>query len=274
MRREPRVRLAPQLLGVLVPVRDEQELLPRCLAALADAARALHGRHPEVAIRVVIVLDGCTDDSSGVVDQAPWPAGLVRPLTVSTHALGVGAARATGAARLIGLAGDLGVDTQQTWLASTDADSTVNVGWLIEQVEAAVAGREARVGTVVLDTGEPDAGVANGAAPHTGRVELAARWARLQQHVEGHPHVHGANLGVRADWYLRVGGFPAVPSGEDARLVDALAAAGAAVLRTAQHPVVTSDRRAGRAPGGVADDLADLAGSLPATAQGNGPTCR
>ncbi len=75
-----------------------------------------------------------------------------------------------------------------------------------------------------------------------------------------HPHVHGANLGVRGDAYLAVGGFPPLAVSEDAALVGALALAGRTVLRTPSCPVVTSARRHPRAPGGFGTDLDQLAG--------------
>jgi hypothetical protein len=70
--------------------------------------------------------------------------------------------------------------------------------------------------------------------------------------------VHGANLGFRASAYLRAGGFPAVPTGEDRALVAALDAAGGRVLRTRALTVVTSARREARAPHGFGDYLTGL----------------
>jgi hypothetical protein len=50
-----------------------------------------------------------------------------------------------------------------------------------------------------------------------------------------------------------------VVTGEDVGLVRRLELSGARLLRTARRPVVTSDRLTGRAPDGVARDLAELA---------------
>ncbi len=234
--------------GVLVPARDEERLLGRCLRSLAVAAGTLLTARPGVDLAVVVVLDGCRDGSAEVVRGAGWGPGLPTPHLISTEPLGVGAARRRGADHLLEHAGTAGGRPGTTWLAGTDADSTVPPQWLVEQVRAAEAGFHARVGTVVLSSP---------------RDQLAARWTQQQQHVEGHPHVHGANLGVRGDAYLAVDGYPAVLTGEDALLVQALERTGARLLRTAQHPVVTSDRREGRAPEGVAADLAELAASEP-----------
>ena len=79
---------------------------------------------------------------------------------------------------------------------------------------------------------------------------------RSSDPVHQHDHVYGANLAVRADAYLAVGGFPAVPHGEDQALVDRLQLSGYRLLRTAQVTVRTSGRLAARAPGGLADRLA------------------
>src|SRR6476661_8571682 len=46
---------------VVVPARNEERLLPRCLQALQDAADRLAAERPGVAVRVVVVLDRCSD---------------------------------------------------------------------------------------------------------------------------------------------------------------------------------------------------------------------
>ena len=94
-----------------------------------------------------------------------------------------------------------------------------------------------------------------------GSVEASAAYDRLlREKTQGdtHHHVYGANLAVRADAYLDVGGFPHAVHGEDQALVDALEAAGHRLLRTTAVTVVTSGRLVGRATGGLADRLASL----------------
>jgi hypothetical protein len=71
--------------------------------------------------------------------------------------------------------------------------------------------------------------------------------------------VHGANLGIRGDAYLALGGWPALPTGEDTELARRASSAGhLRIARTAAIPVVTSTRRAGRAPQGFSGYLRDL----------------
>jgi len=234
------------LLGVVVPARDEEELLPACLAALAAAAQV-----PELvgtAVQVVVVADGCTDRTVTVAREAG-----VAVLESTDPAGNVGEARHRGVLWLLAAAARAGVPPERVWLASTDADSQVPVDWLGVQRTAASSGVDAFVGTVEIDdwTGfAPGAVVAFGAAYDAWRAGGAGAV---------HPHVHGANLGVRGSAYLRVGGFPPLTVSEDRGLVGALLLSGAGVLRSPASPVRTSARRVARSRGGLGTDLARLA---------------
>jgi hypothetical protein len=76
--------------------------------------------------------------------------------------------------------------------------------------------------------------------------------------VPGRPngHVHGANLGVRADAYLRAGGFATLPEHEDVDLVARLRADPRVDVRPSDAAdVLTSGRTTGRTPGGYAGYL-------------------
>jgi hypothetical protein len=88
---------------------------------------------------------------------------------------------------------------------------------------------------------------------------VRARWLARHHLRDGHPHVHGANLGIRASAYLALGGWQPLATGEDADLAQRAAAAGyLSISRTAAIPVVTSVRRAGRAPRGFSNYLRAL----------------
>ena len=73
--------------------------------------------------------------------------------------------------------------------------------------------------------------------------------------ADGHRHIHGANLGVSADAYRRVGGFRPLASSEDVALVEALQNSGASIAWSAAPRVVTSARRNFRAPLGFGATL-------------------
>jgi GT2 family glycosyltransferase len=206
--------------------------LPACLASLARAAE-----HVPVPVKTVVVLDSCSDGSENAV-KAPF-------LTVSIGAANVGVARGVGFRRL---APDAGSDT---WFATTDADSEVPTDWLANQLARHRAGFEAVVGTVRVDWRDHGA--------ETQRL-YERGYDRAKASDTPHGHIHGANLGVRADVYWRVGGFRPLEVEEDVDLVQRLERAGARIAWDRTHPVLTSDRTDARVTGGFADHVKDLAG--------------
>lgn len=224
------MRPALRCLAVVVPAHDERELLAAALDAIAVAAAKV-----ELPVTVVVVLDSCTDGTEQVL--------VGRDVTVvTTDQRSVGAARAVGVDAVLRSHGDL----RSLWIACTDADTVVGVSWLLEHVRIADGGADLALGTVLLSLDhEPP--------------RLVAAWIRAYDAREGHRHVHGANLGVRASTYVRAGGFDPVPVDEDVRLVDAVLADPAAhVVRTNRMPVVTSGRLVARAPDGFAGYLRQL----------------
>ena len=86
----------------------------------------------------------------------------------------------------------------------------------------------------------------------------AAFAARYESGGQPHPHVHGANLGIRASAYLAAGGFTPLRTAEDQALVAAAARAGCSVLRASDITVQTSARRQARAPHGFSQLLRTL----------------
>ena len=219
------------VLGVVVPAHDEQDLLGGCLDALARAARWVSDR---AVVRTLVVIDACRDRTLDVA----------RAHGVETLAVGdrcVGRARDAGFAALLD-----GPGARPGWLATTDADSRVPPDWLLAQLEAWDRPADARVGAVYVE----DWSEAPGARGWFADVYDAAG--------DPHPHVHGANLGVRPEAYRACGGFRGLATGEDVALVDALDAGGFAVHRTRRSPVLTSGRRIARAQNGFAGRLIDL----------------
>ncbi|WP_310530325.1 glycosyltransferase [Nocardioides sp.] len=227
----------PTALAVVIPARDEEELLPACLDSVTGAVEALASAFPEIACRVFVVLDCCQDDSSRAVALRPDVTG------VAVQAGCVGAARACGveaAARWASSPVSGGL-----WVANTDADSTVPTSWLVQQVGFAAAGHDLVVGTVQPVAGDLTA------------YELA-QWQARHSLIDGHDHVHGANLGFSLAAYRSVGGFRAIPVHEDVELVVALRRAGVAWVAPGNLSVITSGRRIARAPDGFADYLDGL----------------
>jgi glycosyltransferase involved in cell wall biosynthesis len=239
---------------VVVPAHDEEELLPACLAALRSAAGAAG-----VPVRLLVVADACTDATAAVAAAAG--AEVIR-----IRARNVGAARAAGMARLLRRTegtDPAATELAETWLATTDADTVVPPGWLRRQLGYADQGWDVVLGTVTVTdwAGHP---------PHAPAV-FEARYAFG---AGPHPHVHGANLGIRASAYLAAGGFRPLPTAEDHALLAAATEAGCQVLQAADITVETSARRQARAPRGFSHALRALAaepspgGASPAAAGG------
>ncbi len=221
-------------MAVVVPARDEERVLAGCLESVHAARRTLGQSRPDVEVVVLVVLDRCVDRSAALAAQHPG----VETLVVSVGC--VGAARAAGADRVLART----ADPSRLWLASTDADSMVPPHWLLAQADLADGGHDLVLGTV--EPVEVDA-------------HVLGRWARRHRLRDGHPHVHGANLGVRASRYVEVGGFPGVGLHEDVLLAAAVKATGASWVATDSTRVQTAGRLEGRVSGGFATYLRELA---------------
>jgi len=215
------------MIGAVVPAHNEEALLGCCLAALAVAAG--HAALAGETVRIVVVLDSCTDRSEAIACAAG-----VEIMTVAARNVGV--ARAAGAALLLAAGA--------RWLAFTDADSRVSPDWLAVQLSLGV---EAVCGSICVDDWDA----------HPPAVREV--FGRLYRDRDGHRHVHGANLGVCASAYRRAGGFPPLACREDVVLVERLIAIGAHIAWSAAPRVVTSARVAARVQGGFGDTLAGWA---------------
>src|SRR5690242_19249160 len=192
-----------------------------------------------IPVHVVVVADSCTD-RTGVTARACGAE------VISIRARNVGAARAAGVTGLLRLMA--GHDPAVTWLATTDADTVVPPGWLRRQLEYADAGWDVVLGTVTVTDWDRH-------PPH-----VPSAFEVLYGYGTGpHPHVHGANLGIRASAYRAAGGFPPLRTGEDHALLAAAAEAGRPVLQASDISVETSARRQARAPRGFSHLLRTLA---------------
>lgn len=232
---------APGAVGVVIPARDEEVLLPACLDSVEEAVRVLRCEHPEVPVRVFVVLDACSDRSAQVVAERPDVTAVV------TQAGNVGVARALGVAAAgdWALSSGLGSRAGSLWVANTDGDSVVPRHWLVAQLRMAREGRRLVVGSVLPRAGDLT----------SEELEL---WRARHSSADGHEHIHGANLGFDWDAYESVGGFAPMPVHEDVELVGALRRAGVDWIASGAIAVTTSGRRLGRAPGGFAGYLEDM----------------
>ncbi|MBN9738244.1 MULTISPECIES: glycosyltransferase [unclassified Pseudonocardia] len=234
--------------GVLIPAHDEAGSIGACVGSVLTAL----DRTPGLRARALcVVADRCSDATAARARAAAAGHPAARRVRVTVLERGPQAVRdglppVVGAART--LAGrtvlrSLGTDPATTWLLSTDADGTVAPGWVREHLAIADTGAGAVAGGVVLDL--PGSPRPPGEPP-----------------APDHP-VYAANLGLRADAFLAVAGFPAVGSGEDHGIVARLRAHGFRVVPGAPGTVRTSARERGRARGGLADLLRDTGSESP-----------
>jgi len=224
----------PAAAGVVVPAHNEEAMLPACLAALRRAVAAAG-----IPVHLVVVADTCTDRTAAV-------ARACGARVISTGARNVGAARAAGMTEMLRLAA--GRDPAAVWLATTDADTVVPSGWLRRQLRYAERGWDVVLGTVAVADWEEY-------PPH-----VPAAFEAMYGHGGGpHPHVHGANLGIRASAYLAAGGFRPLATAEDHALLAAATEAGCPVVQAGDITVRTSGRRQARAPLGFSHLLRTLA---------------
>lgn len=228
--------------AIVVPARNEAGTILRTFDAVDDARRQLPD---SVTSSFVVVLDDCTDDTEKLLRQRRRRVRDSSLLIVGCDARNAGAARAVGAAAALEDARQRGVRLSATWLASTDADTTVPTHWLCAQLDLADQGIDAVVGTVELER-------------HSDPL-LRGRFNDVYRlgHDGSHSHVHGANMAMRADTYLAAGGWQPLACGEDHDLWGRLRRVGNCVSSTA-IAVGTSARLEGRAPDGFAADLAAL----------------
>lgn len=210
-------------IAVVIPARDEAQLIGACLDSVAEARRMVG-----VGVVVTVVADGCRDATAEIA------RGYDGVLVVELEASNVGTARAHGVRSALAL---LGSDPERIWLANTDADSIVPRNWLAEQLLLADRGCDVMVGTVRPSFSDLT-------------EEQVRAWSATHHPGRPNGHVHGANLGIRASTYLAAGGYQPVAEHEDNDLVDRVA--GASIVATDSCEVVTSGRLVGRTPGGYA----------------------
>ncbi|RLY91623.1 glycosyltransferase family 2 protein [Kocuria tytonicola] len=232
--------------AVVVPACNEEERVGRCMASVAAAVAHLRAGSPvePPSVDVVLAADSCTDRT---VERA-WAAWGASCLPEGAARLGVlsGQWRSAGGARAAAARHALAASPRPGWIASTDADTAVPPHWLSHQLERAAHGVDAVLGTVEPDPAEcPEA--------------VYRLWQSEHTLAEGHPHIHAANMGVRAQSYERAGGFPPLECSEDEALVAGLHHTGARVEATDRIRAITSARLEGRAELGFAHHLLSLA---------------
>jgi cellulose synthase/poly-beta-1,6-N-acetylglucosamine synthase-like glycosyltransferase len=221
-------------IGVVIPAQNEEGTVAASVASVLHAAEYSGCKD---SLWMVVVADSCTDRTAIIAGAAMGCHGEVIEARV----------RSAGAARRLGAKSVFehfrAVDPRSIWLANTDADTCVSRDWIDVQLNLADEGVAGVAGIVRLSRDSSE-------AAH----ELHRRTYALR--ADGtHSHVHGANIAVRADAYLDVGGWTDRALAEDHCLWGRLRSRGWRVSSPTSSVVTTSGRLEGRAPGGFADTL-------------------
>ena len=184
--------------AVLIPARDEEKLLPKCLRSVLDAAAGLPS---SVSFDVVVVVDSSTDATQEIAERLLDRHGVV----VTTNVAVVGSSRSLAAqTALTRYSGPL----SKCWLANTDADCSVPRTWLIDQIAVAAQNVEAVAGTVDVDSFEEYG---------PGMIERFRKTYVIHPD-DSHPNIHGAKVLLQlfpqhADASFRAISAPAKPRG-------------------------------------------------------------
>ena len=240
---------APQVWGAsgvlaVIPARNEARRLPLALAALHAAGAD-----------VLVVANGCNDGTAGIA-----LAEGAAVLETGDAPGGVGAARRAGMIAARDLAPHAGV------LLTTDADCRLAPGALAALLRA-LDRADAAMGRVVPEPSEfarlPAAVRRHGNLEDLRDALLAEIGAfaepRLHDPMPRHGQCPGALMAFRAAAYDMVGGFAPLTCSEDRDIARRLVLAGLRVAHPWDAVVNASCRLSGRAPGGMADTIAQRA---------------
>lgn len=238
--------------SVVVPARNEEELIHACLTALSAQNGVTADEY-----EILLVLDRCEDRTEERARQ------FASEHTDLNLRLLYGPGRGAGYARRVGMeeacARLFSVGRPDGLVASTDADTVVAPDWLRAQLDAAARGARAIGGRIELHDDEDLAHGVGEWRTSRGRekhLELLATGHQGSAASTGHWQFSGASLALTAETYAEIGGLEPRAALEDEYLERALGRCGIPIQRSLTVRVKTSARTVGRAKRGLARDLA------------------
>ena len=248
------------LFCVCVPARNEASRLPVLLDALAT--QTIEGRIP-----IALCINNSNDGSAAAAHAAVARHAGRLDLSIDDCTLAPAVAHA-GTAR--GRAMEAGYDRIGGCglLVSTDADCRPPRDWLAATLAAYAGGATIVGGQIVLDDAEPITPAITAMRARFDHYWTAVR--AIEDAIGPAPHDPperhgdhtGASLAIDAALYRAAGGVPAIATGEDRGLVIAALGAGGSLA----HPLAVwtrvSARTEGRATGGMALAMAELAEAI------------
>ena len=245
---------------VAVPARDEQERLPSLIKALGTQTWLSGGKR---VLDVVIVLNNTSDRSRRAIEVAALDAPL-RLHCVEVHLPDPLAHVGTARRMSLELARSLCTVPANSVLLTTDADAVPSPIWIEANLAAVHHGADL-VGGRIIGNWREEALLGRAFVSRVARyliyTELCDRLASIIDPIAHDPWPRhrnhtGASLAVRTAVYDHVGGLPALPYREDLAFVARVRDAGFKLRHDPAVTVGVSARTKGRAPGGMADMLA------------------
>lgn len=237
--------------SVVVPARDEEALIGRCIRSLALQTGLGSGEY-----EVLLVLDGCTDATGDRALEAASEHPDLRLYLLEGPGLGAGHARRRGMEEACERLFSLG--RYGALIASTDADTVVSPDWLGRQLSAAADGARAIGGRIELLDEEGASETVRSWRDLRGRarhLELLERGDLGSGSRVEHWQFSGASMSLTAEAYREVGGMEPLSSLEDEQLESSLQRCNIPIQRPLDVRVSTSPRLVGRASRGLAKDL-------------------
>ncbi len=238
--------------SVVVPARDEEDLIRACLDALAAQVNI-----PPEEYEVLLVLDDCKDRTELRAQEAATSHPKLRLRFLGGPGKGAGHARRIGmdaaCERLLMLGKPYGL------ISSTDADTVVAQDWLSTQLLHAKRGARAIGGRIELAEEEnlPENLSRWRQDQGTSRYQnLLAEHNEISSNILEHWQFSGASLSLTAEVYREIGGLEPLAALEDEYLERVLRQRGVQIERPLSVRVRTSARQNGRADRGLARDLA------------------
>ncbi len=254
---------------VIIPVRNEGENLPAVIDALAHQVDSAGAPVDFDSYEILVLANNCTDDTVTVLDKLGqlYPALRLHTIEVvlpKSEAC-IGKARQMIMHEAYRRLDSIGANGRI--IASTDGDTEVASNWistLISEFERgvdAVGGRIITHRSAALDI---NAKISLYFLRLLGHGYLASQIECLldpQSHDcwPRHCQYYGANMAVLATVYGCIGGMPLVKDEEDVALYQRLKLFDAKIRHSPDVRVLTSARRDGRATGGLAERLEELA---------------
>lgn len=241
-------------LVVCVPARNEARRLPVLLDALARQSVS-------APVNVALCVNNTADDSVAMAEAAAARADGRLRLRIAQRDFPAHLAHAGSARRAAMDLGAAWMAHDDALLVSTDADCRPPETWLAANLDQA---GDLRIigGRIELDEAEAD----KWPLLFGMRRRFDEYWHNVREIEDAvdpvpwdpaprHGDHTGASLALTVRLYRAAGGVPVIRSGEDRALVRAASAVGGQLVHPQTVWTRTSARPAGRADGGMADDM-------------------